>query len=59
MYGRHRGSRYQLSEDQESASSYLSEGVVDNTLVPHDGSVAVHAVMPGECVVNHALREVG
>ena len=35
-YGRRRGSRYQPSEDEESASSYLSEGVVDGTLAPHD-----------------------
>ena len=34
-YGRRRGARYELSEDEESASSYLSDSVVDNTLAPH------------------------
>ena len=35
-YGRRRGSRDQLSEDEGRASSYLSEGVVDDTFAPHD-----------------------
>ena len=35
-YGRRRGSRYQPSEDEGSASSYLSEGVVNDTPAPHD-----------------------
>ena len=35
-YGRRRGSRYQLFEDERSASSYPSEGMVDDTLDPHD-----------------------
>ena len=37
-YGRRRGSRYQLSEDEGSASSDLSEGMVDDTLARHDGT---------------------
>ena len=37
-YGRRRGSRHQLSEDEESASSYLSEGMVNDTLALHDGT---------------------
>ena len=36
-YGRRRGSRYQLSKDEESVASYLSEGVVDSTLAPLGG----------------------